>query len=98
MLAGVLVVAFPVSVFSDLWSEELKKVKGFDDLLNDDDDEDDGDNDDRDGDRRIEKEAEQPVNDESRHNKILLRMLIPIHALIQFVGDFIQTTQKQMLN
>lgn len=36
MLSGVLVVAFPVSVFSDLWSEELKEVKGFDDLLHGD--------------------------------------------------------------
>jgi len=38
MLMGVLVIAFPVSVFSDLWSHELKQVKGFEDL-NDDDDE-----------------------------------------------------------
>ena len=29
---GVLVIAFPVSVFSDLWSQELKQVKGFEDL------------------------------------------------------------------
>ena len=29
MLMGVLVIAFPVSVFSDLWSEELRKVDGF---------------------------------------------------------------------
>ena len=27
MLTGVLVVAFPVSVFSDLWSQELKRAK-----------------------------------------------------------------------
>jgi hypothetical protein len=33
MLSGVLVIAFPVSVFSDLWSEELKEVKGFNDLF-----------------------------------------------------------------
>ena len=26
---GVLVIAFPVSVFSDLWQQELKKVNGF---------------------------------------------------------------------
>jgi hypothetical protein len=65
MLAGVLVVAFPVSVFSDLWSEELKKVKGFDDLLIDDDEDE---NDDHEGDRRREKEAGQQVNDESHHN------------------------------
>ena len=32
MLMGVLVIAFPVSVFSDLWSHELKQVKGFEDL------------------------------------------------------------------
>jgi hypothetical protein len=29
MLMGVLVIAFPVSVFSDLWSHELKRVEGF---------------------------------------------------------------------
>ena len=44
MLSGVLVVAFPVSVFSDLWSEELKEVKGFNDLF--DNDTEDNDNDD----------------------------------------------------
>lgn len=43
MLAGVLVLAFPVSVFSDLWSEELKKVKGFQDLYEDDDENEDQD-------------------------------------------------------
>jgi hypothetical protein len=36
MLSGVLVVAFPVSVFSDLWSEELKELKGFNDLFDND--------------------------------------------------------------
>lgn len=36
MLVGVLVVAFPVSVFSDLWSNELKQVQGFDSLEDDD--------------------------------------------------------------
>lgn len=42
MLMGVLVIAFPVSVFSDLWSQELKQVKGFEDLnkSNSDDDDD----------------------------------------------------------
>ena len=29
MLSGVLVIAFPVSVFSDLWSHELKKMDDF---------------------------------------------------------------------
>lgn len=43
MLSGVLVVAFPVSVFSDLWSEELKEVKGFKDLFENDPDDDDKD-------------------------------------------------------
>jgi hypothetical protein len=46
MLAGVLVLAFPVSVFSDLWSEELKQSKGFKDLYRDDDNDDDNDDDD----------------------------------------------------
>jgi hypothetical protein len=32
MLMGVLVIAFPVSVFSDLWSQELKQVQGFESL------------------------------------------------------------------
>jgi hypothetical protein len=32
MLMGVLVIAFPVSVFSELWSHELKRIKGFDAL------------------------------------------------------------------
>jgi hypothetical protein len=32
MLMGVLVIAFPVSVFSDLWSHELKQVQGFESL------------------------------------------------------------------
>lgn len=41
MLMGVLVIAFPVSVFSDLWSHELKQVKGFEDLNNEDDNDDD---------------------------------------------------------
>lgn len=44
MLAGVLVLAFPVSVFSDLWSDELRKSKGFKDLYVDDDGDDDDDN------------------------------------------------------
>ena len=35
MLTGVLVIAFPVSVFSDLWSEELKEVKGLESLFED---------------------------------------------------------------
>jgi hypothetical protein len=38
MLMGVLVVAFPVSVFSDLWSHELKQIKGFHALGEDDTD------------------------------------------------------------
>lgn len=41
MLSGVLVIAFPVGVFSDLWSEELKEVKGFQALFQNDDDDDD---------------------------------------------------------
>jgi len=40
MIAGVLVIAFPVSVFSDLWSDELKKVKGFESMFEVDDDDD----------------------------------------------------------
>ena len=42
MLTGVLVLAFPVSVFSDLWSEELKQSKGFKNLYRDDNQDDDG--------------------------------------------------------
>eukprot|EP00547_Thalassionema_nitzschioides_P003107 CAMPEP_0194208120 /NCGR_PEP_ID=MMETSP0156-20130528/6660_1 /TAXON_ID=33649 /ORGANISM="Thalassionema nitzschioides, Strain L26-B" /LENGTH=446 /DNA_ID=CAMNT_0038935017 /DNA_START=30 /DNA_END=1370 /DNA_ORIENTATION=- len=38
MLTGVLVIAFPVSVFSDLWSRELKRAGT---LVDDDDDDDD---------------------------------------------------------
>ena len=30
MMMGVLVIAFPVSVFSELWSQELRDLKGFD--------------------------------------------------------------------
>lgn len=48
MLMGVLVIAFPVSVFSDLWSHELKQVKGFEDLHHsntDDDNNNDADDD-----------------------------------------------------
>jgi hypothetical protein len=41
MLLGVLVIAFPVSVFSDLWSKELRKSGAFRALDDDDDDEDD---------------------------------------------------------
>jgi hypothetical protein len=47
MLTGVFVIAFPVSVFSDLWSEELKEVKGLESLFEDDscdDNENDGSN------------------------------------------------------
>ncbi len=36
MLTGVLVIALPVSVFSDLWSEELKEVKGLESLFDED--------------------------------------------------------------
>ena len=36
MLIGVLVIAFPVSVFSDLWSEELKHVHGLEAFEKDD--------------------------------------------------------------
>lgn len=36
MLTGVLVIALPVSVFSDLWSEELKEIKGLEALFDDD--------------------------------------------------------------
>lgn len=42
MLTGVLVVAFPVSVFSDLWSKQLKK-RGYEIYVQDDDDEGDDD-------------------------------------------------------
>lgn len=38
MMTGVLVIAFPVSVFSDLWSKELRRTGAFD-ALNEDDDE-----------------------------------------------------------
>lgn len=41
MLTGVLVVAFPVSVFSDLWSKELKRAGTY--VEDDSDDEDDDD-------------------------------------------------------
>jgi hypothetical protein len=41
MLVGVLVIAFPVSVFSDLWSKELRKTGAFQAL--DDEEDDDGD-------------------------------------------------------
>jgi hypothetical protein len=37
MMVGVLVIAFPVSVFSDLWQQELKKVNGFNVLYPDED-------------------------------------------------------------
>jgi hypothetical protein len=40
MLSGVLVIAFPVSVFSDLFSEELKDLKGVEALFQDDGDDD----------------------------------------------------------
>jgi hypothetical protein len=42
MLMGVLVIAFPVSVFSDLWSKELRRSGALASLL--EGDEDDGDN------------------------------------------------------
>jgi hypothetical protein len=42
MMMGVLVIAFPVSVFSELWHQELRKVQGFD-LLNEDDEKNDDD-------------------------------------------------------
>ena len=45
MMTGVLVIAFPVSVFSDLWSKELKRSGAFA-ALEEDDDDDDDDNDD----------------------------------------------------
>lgn len=34
MMMGVLVIAFPVSVFSELWAEELSDAKGFDHVSN----------------------------------------------------------------
>lgn len=41
-MMGVLVIAFPVSVFSDLWQQELKKVQGFEFLHDDDNSVDNG--------------------------------------------------------
>jgi hypothetical protein len=35
MLSGVLVIAFPVSVFSDLWQKELRQYSGFEELDDD---------------------------------------------------------------
>lgn len=32
MMMGVLVIAFPVSVFSELWEQELRHLNGFDDI------------------------------------------------------------------
>jgi hypothetical protein len=46
MLLGVLVIAFPVSVFSDLWSKELKKAGALVLVESDDDDKDNTDDDD----------------------------------------------------
>ena len=43
MLTGVLVIAFPVSVFSDLWSKELRKTRAFAGLFLDDDEEEEND-------------------------------------------------------
>lgn len=41
MLMGVLVIAFPVSVFSDLWSNELKqRGVDYEDIIMDDEDDD----------------------------------------------------------
>jgi hypothetical protein len=34
MMMGVLVIAFPVSVFSEPWAEELSDAKGFDHVSN----------------------------------------------------------------
>jgi hypothetical protein len=36
MLTGVLVIAFPVSVFSELWQKELRQYSGFEELDGDD--------------------------------------------------------------
>ena len=52
MMTGVLVIAFPVSVFSDLWSRELKRSGAIDALDADDED------DDNDNDANVEKEIE----------------------------------------
>ena len=38
MMMGVLVIAFPVSVFSELWDKELSQTKGFDHSCHDDPD------------------------------------------------------------
>jgi hypothetical protein len=32
MLTGVLVIAFPVSIFAELWQEELRQYSGFEEL------------------------------------------------------------------
>ena len=64
MLTGVLVIAFPVSVFSDLWQSELRKggalsglLAALDDNNNDDDNDDDDDDDENDNNNDDNNEA-----------------------------------------
>jgi len=67
MLTGVLVIAFPVSVFSDLWSKEvdrLRQLQGLDDTEQDDDD-DDGDN----SDNNISTVADAPLKPPGSHQR-----------------------------
>lgn len=70
MLMGVLVIAFPVSVFSDLWSNELKqRGVDYEGILVEDDDDDDGDETDllpkNDLNRSVRFSDEAAVSDES---------------------------------
>ena len=64
MLMGVLVIAFPVSVFSDLWSYELKHMKAFKDLATNDDDDDD----DNDSEKKMDHHRNVNKNDEGNIN------------------------------
>jgi hypothetical protein len=63
MLMGVLVIAFPVSVFSELWSKELRKAGAI--LDDEEDDDDDG------GNNKNSKNGNVQVpKEESRHDKV----------------------------
>jgi hypothetical protein len=82
MLTGVFVIAFPVSVFSDLWSEELKEVKGLESLFEDDscdDNENDGSNVNSEkeyADIRSRREAQLFRNEYQKVNLTVRRMLL----------------------
>ena len=89
MLTGVLVIAFPVSIFSDLWSEELKEVKGLESLFEDDSCDDNQNGGSHKNPEQEFREAIRPHEDQLRNEYQTLRIEedfqshIPTHVVLE---------------